>query len=85
MFTGVDPSGPAYAAGMRDGMKRLGREGGKDGDSRVDIAYRVGDASGERWIRYRPEGKTKIALQELAVKPGVDAAAEAACVRDILR
>jgi predicted metalloprotease with PDZ domain len=85
VITGVDKDGPAYAAGLRDGMKRLAREGGKEGDSRVELGYRVADAAGERWIRYRPEGRAKIALQQLALKPGLDANAQAACVRDILR
>jgi predicted metalloprotease with PDZ domain len=84
IISGVDPAGPAYAAGLRDGQKRLGRDGGKEGDSRVEIGYRVSDASGERWIRYRPEGRTRIALQELALKPGLASAAQAACARDIL-
>lgn len=84
IITGVDPAGPAYAAGMRDGMKRLGREGGREGDSRVEIGYRVSDAAGERVIRYRPEGKGRLRLQELALKPGITPADEAKCVRAIL-
>jgi len=84
VITGVDPNGPAYAAGLRDGMKRLGREGGKEGDSRVEIGYRVADAAGERLIRYRPEGRGRLGLQQLELKPGLSPAAEEACVRGIL-
>jgi predicted metalloprotease with PDZ domain len=84
IITGVDPAGPAYAAGMRDGFKRVGREGGKDGDSRVELGYRVVDASGvERLILYRPEGRATMTLQQLAVAPGLDAPAKAACARTV--
>lgn len=71
VFTGVDPKGPAYAAGLRDGMKRIAREGGQESDSRVPLSYRVADAQGrQRIIRYLPAGKGRQSMQELALKPG---------------
>jgi predicted metalloprotease with PDZ domain len=79
-ITGVHPAGPAYAAGLRDGMRRIGRVGGKDGDSRVAVGYRVADGAGERVISYRPEGKTPLTLQEAAMTPSLSAAARTACI-----
>ncbi|MBV8687151.1 MAG: hypothetical protein JOZ90_14910 [Alphaproteobacteria bacterium] len=61
---GVDPSGPAFAAGLRDNMRILKREAGEIGDSTKEIAYRVEDAGVERVIRYRPEGKETIVVQQ---------------------
>ena len=84
VISGVDPAGPAYAAGLRDGMKRLGRVGGKEGDSRVPIGYRVAGADGvERLIQYRPEGRTTFDLQTVSVVPGLSAEQRAACVKDL--
>jgi predicted metalloprotease with PDZ domain len=65
IIAGVVPDGPAHAAGMRDGMRLLGRESGKIGDSSVEIAYRVADESGERLIRYLPEGKAEVEVQRI--------------------
>lgn len=68
VFTGVDPAGPAHAAGLRDGMRLIAREGGAQNDSSVETAFRVTDASGqERVIRYRPEGKATVTFQRLSI------------------
>jgi predicted metalloprotease with PDZ domain len=83
VITGIDPDGPAYAAGMRDGMKIIKREAGKPGDSRVELVYRVNDNGTERTIRYKPEGKKRVTLQELQLTANLDAAARAACVARI--
>jgi len=79
VITGVVPDGPAYAAGLRDGMRLVRRESGKIGDSTVELAYRVADAVGEKLIRYLPEGKTEAEVQrfELTVPPGREAACRA--------
>jgi predicted metalloprotease with PDZ domain len=78
VITGVDREGPAYAAGLRDGMKLVRREAGKIGDSSVELAYRITDNGAERVISYRPEGKGEFEVQrvELTVS-GPEA--EAAC------
>jgi predicted metalloprotease with PDZ domain len=65
IIAGVAPDGPAYAAGMRDGMRLVQREAGKIGDSTVELAYRVSDSGGERVISYRPEGKAEFEIQRL--------------------
>lgn len=84
IISGVDPAGPAYAAGLRDGMKRLGREGGKEGDSRVPIGYRVAGPDGvARLITYLPAGKATYELQEVSVIPGLSSEQRAACVADL--
>lgn len=84
VFAGVDPAGPAYAAGLRDGMKRLGREGGAANDSSVDLTYRVADAAGvEREIRYKPEGKTRVTFQRLSVPLNLPPDQRRACVRTL--
>lgn len=84
MISGVDPAGPAYAAGLRDGMKRLGREGGKEGDSRVPIGYRVAGPDGvAKLITYLPAGRATFELQEVSVRPDLGAAQRGACVADL--
>jgi predicted metalloprotease with PDZ domain len=69
ILTGVDPESPAYAAGMRDGMRLIRREAGTIGDSSVEIVYRVQDGDAERVIRYLPQGKTQITLQRVLPAP----------------
>lgn len=84
VFTGVDPAGPAYAAGLRDGMKKLKREGGAQDDSSVEIAYRVRDAAGrEQVVRYKPEGKTMVSFQRLSIPEGLTPDQEKACVKTL--
>ncbi len=65
IIAGVAPDGPAFAAGMRDGMKLVRLESGTIGDSSVELVYRVSDESGERLIRYLPEGKTEFEVQRV--------------------
>jgi predicted metalloprotease with PDZ domain len=80
VFAGVDPQGPAYAAGLRDGMQLVRREAGKIGDASVELAYRVTDGGVERVISYLPEGKGEFEVQRLeltASGPGREAACRA--------
>jgi predicted metalloprotease with PDZ domain len=65
VFAGVDPEGPAYAAGLRDGMQLVRREAGKIGDASVELAYRVTEGGVERVISYLPEGKGEFEVQRL--------------------
>jgi predicted metalloprotease with PDZ domain len=67
VIAGVDPEGPAHAAGLRDGMKLVLREAGKIGDSSVEIAYRIADEGGERVLRYMPEGKESREVQQIVL------------------
>jgi predicted metalloprotease with PDZ domain len=67
IIKGVAPDGPAYAAGMRDGMRLIRRESGKVGDSTVELAYRVSDEAGERVIAFLPQGKAEFEVQRLEI------------------
>ena len=70
VFAGVDPAGPAYRAGLRNGMRRIARSGGEPGDSQAEITYRVLDAAGaEHLIRYKPEGSRVIRFQQASLSP----------------
>ncbi len=80
---GVDPSGPAWAAGLRNGMRILGREGGDNADSRVDLVYKVDDHGVVKQIRYRPEGKVRATIQEIALAADMSAEKRAACTRSM--
>lgn len=58
-FVGVKPNGNAFAAGLRDGMKRVSSSGGTD--SKLPITWRVIDGEGkEREIVYLPSNVVSI-------------------------
>jgi hypothetical protein len=50
---------------MRDGMRLVRFESGKIGDSTVEVVFRVADESGERLLRYLPEGKAVHEVQRI--------------------
>ena len=79
IVTGVDPASPAYAAGLRDGMKLLRRTGGTNGDSTVPYVLRVSDGGTEREIRYLPEGKDRITQQVIVLDKAKFAATPDLC------
>lgn len=65
VVTGVDRASPAYAAGLRDGMKILERVEGEAGDSLEPYALRISDHGVERVIRYLPQGKDRLQVQQM--------------------
>ncbi|HEX8572501.1 MAG TPA: hypothetical protein VF759_07110 [Allosphingosinicella sp.] len=69
IIAGVVADGPAYAAGLRDGMRLIRRESGKIGDSTVELAYRVADEGGEKVIRFLPEGEAQFEVQRVELIP----------------
>jgi len=84
VVAGVDPNGPAYAAGMRNGMRIVGRlSPPSENDSRVELLYQVRDKDEPKLIRYRPQGSRSITLQEVVLAPAMDAGKKAACARSM--
>lgn len=65
VVSGVEPDGPAFAAGLRDGMRIVKREGGRIGDASVPLVYRVREGETERIITYRPIGKSRFTVQRI--------------------
>jgi predicted metalloprotease with PDZ domain len=78
IIAGVDREGPAYAAGLRDGMQLVRRESGKIGDASVELAYRVTEGGVERVISYIPEGKAEFDVQHVELTAAAPEA-EAVC------
>jgi predicted metalloprotease with PDZ domain len=74
LITGLDPASPAYAAGLREGMRILQRVSGSIGDSSVELVYRMDDGGTERIIRYLPQGRATITFQRVTLAPGADTA-----------
>ena len=72
VFVGVDRDGPAYAAGIRDGMRRLAYVSSAEGNSKVPLVYRVADDMGEREIGWLPEGKTMFTVRQFTLGPDAE-------------
>uniref|UniRef100_A0A832I2X5 Peptidase M61 catalytic domain-containing protein n=1 Tax=Eiseniibacteriota bacterium TaxID=2212470 RepID=A0A832I2X5_UNCEI len=75
VVAGVDPAGPAHAAGLRNGMRIVKRESGSPGNPDVELVYLVEDGGVERRIRYLPRGAQRFPTQRLALHPAGDTAA----------
>lgn len=65
VFSGVDPASNAYAAGLRDGMKRLDVTSSEWGDVTVPITAVVRDGGTERTISWLPAGKRLFPVQRI--------------------
>lgn len=78
-ITGLKPGSTAAAAGLRDGMKVLKREG-EPGDASVPLVLTVDDKGTERVIRYLPAGAARLVRQRLELTPGAD---PKACARSL--
>ena len=81
VISGTDPDSPAYAAGIRDGMKLIKRASGEIGNAEMEIDYLVKDGDEERNIRYLPRAKGEYTRQSLQIDPELDADAKARCIR----
>lgn len=80
IIAGVDPSLPAYAAGVRDGMVLIRRDAGEIGNSELEIAYVVRDGEAERTFRYMPRGQGMLTVQNLVLDEGLEGEKLARCV-----
>lgn len=80
VISGVDPGLPAFAAGLRDGMVLVRRDGGEIGDAEQEIAYVVRDGETERTLRYMPRGRGTFMLQQLVLAEDLAGDALARCV-----
>lgn len=78
-FATVDPAGPAWAAGLRPGMRYVRRESFRPRDSSTPIVMRVADAGGERVLSWLPQGRETVRFQRLDLRPFADAADAARC------
>jgi predicted metalloprotease with PDZ domain len=70
VIAGVDPAGPAFAAGMRNGQRLVRREAGTIGDASVTLSYRVAEGAEEMVISYLPAGKAEHQVQRLVLSAG---------------
>jgi predicted metalloprotease with PDZ domain len=80
IIAGVDPSLPAYAAGVRNGMTLVRRDAGEIGDSEQEIAYVMRDGETERTFRYMPRGHGAFTLQELTLADNLAGDRLAQCI-----
>jgi predicted metalloprotease with PDZ domain len=78
---GTVVGGPAYNAGLRDGMKLVGRRGGQLGDSRKEIGYEVLDQGEKKTFRYMPEGEGVESFRELAITSNLSTEEKAHCMQ----
>jgi predicted metalloprotease with PDZ domain len=81
IVAGVDPTSPAYAAGVRDGMTLIRRDAGEIGDSEQEIAYVMRDGEAERTFRYMPRGHGRFTLQRLVLNEDLNGDRLTQCVR----
>lgn len=81
IVAGVDPSLPAYAAGVRNGMTLVRRDGGEIGNSEQEIVYVMRDGDTERTFRYLPRGHGTFQVQQLQLDAPLEGERLAQCVR----
>jgi len=63
----VDRLLPAYAAGLRDGMKILVRTEGEPDNALAPFALLVEDNGKHRTIRYLPQGHKQVTVQQIHI------------------
>jgi predicted metalloprotease with PDZ domain len=83
VLTRVDPEGPAYTAGLRNGMTFVRRVAGGPGDSSEPWKIRISENGQEREVSFLPAGKQMVALQQLELPKDLTPAARAACAKAV--
>ncbi|MEQ1818131.1 MAG: hypothetical protein ABL871_05925 [Terricaulis sp.] len=83
IIAGVDRGLPAYAAGLRDGMALIRRDGGEIGNAEMEITYVVRDGDTERTFRYMPRGRGTFTTQRLELAQNLEGERLAQCMRAI--
>nr|MDQ4087647.1 hypothetical protein [Pseudomonadota bacterium] len=78
-FATVEEGSPAWAAGLRPGMRYVRRESFRPGDSTVPIVMRVADGQGERVLRWLPQGRERVRFQRLELREFGGGAERARC------
>jgi predicted metalloprotease with PDZ domain len=81
VIAGVDPDGPAYAAGLRNGQRLVRREAGTIGDASAPISYRIADGEEEKVITYLPVGRSEHQVQRIVLNLDGEEQAEACKAR----
>jgi predicted metalloprotease with PDZ domain len=81
LVAGVDPQGPAYAAGLRNGMRILKREAGKASDPAAPIAYRVDDNGVQKLITWTPAAHSHMTEQKIVLAPNMTPDKRLQCTR----
>jgi predicted metalloprotease with PDZ domain len=79
VISGVDPSLPAYAAGLRNGMVFIRQQSGRLGDPEQQLVLVVRDREQERTISYFPRGRDRYTLQRLEIDPALEGERLAQC------
>lgn len=79
-IAGVVANSPAYAAGLRDGMVLVRRDGGEIGNADLEIAYIVRDGDQERTIRYMPRGEGTFTQQSFVLAEDLEGERLARCL-----
>jgi predicted metalloprotease with PDZ domain len=81
IITGVIVNGPAWKAGLRDGMKLIARSAGEIGDSTAEIAYDVEDNGKTTTLRWLPEGEGIEQFRALQLKQNMRTSEAKACIQ----
>lgn len=79
IIAGVDQTLPAYAAGVRNGMVLIRRDGGEIGNAEMEIVYIIRDGDTERTFRYMPRGHGTFTTQRLELAQDLEGDRLAQC------
>lgn len=71
-IAGVTPDGPAWKAGLRNGMKRIAYVTHTEGDARAEMAYTIADENGERTIRWFPASNKIFTAPQFIAGPDIE-------------